>query len=34
MMGAIIGVVIGWVILNIRWIAKGMPSSDTSKKED
>jgi hypothetical protein len=34
MMGAIIGAIVSWILLNIRWIAKGMPSSPSKKEEE
>jgi len=34
MMGAIIGIAGAWVLLNYRWIAKGMPSSSTAKPDE
>jgi ABC-type phosphate transport system auxiliary subunit len=33
-MGAVIGAIVGWGILNFRWIAKGMPSSSTPPSQD
>ena len=33
MMGALVGIAGAWVLLNRRWIAKGMPSSKTSTPE-
>ena len=34
MMGAIGGIVAAWVILNFRWIVKGMPTSSPSKPDE
>jgi LPS O-antigen subunit length determinant protein (WzzB/FepE family) len=34
MTGAIVGVLLGWIILNIKWIAKGMPSNKPRDEED
>jgi uncharacterized coiled-coil protein SlyX len=34
MTGAIIGVLLGWIILNIRWITKGMPSNKPREEEE
>ncbi len=34
MMGAIVGAVIAWAMMNRRWIVKGMPSSGTAKPDE
>jgi LPS O-antigen subunit length determinant protein (WzzB/FepE family) len=33
-MGAVLGIVVAWVVLNFRWIIKGMPSAKTSTLDD
>lgn len=34
LLGAILGICGAWVVLNFKWLAKGMPSSDTHREEE
>ena len=34
MMGAIVGIGGAWVVLNFRWIRKGMPSSSAARADE